>query len=408
MSLAASLGLGGLPWVDVVCALVLVGYAVGGLRSGLVTTGFALAGFLAGGALALAVLPQMRDVLPEDASRPWLRPLLVIALAILIAVFGQLLGNVVGARIKRHLEHPIVRSVDAIGGLLLAAVTTALALWLVGGAARSVSSGDLSAAIGRSVVLREIDVRVPEPIAEAAAVLRRTLVEQGLPQVFSGIGREPIPPVAAPDPDGLNAARRAAVAASVVRVDGDAPQCRRTAEGSGWVYARERVVTNAHVVAGARSVTVTSAGRRHTASVVGFDPAKDVAVLDVPGLGAPVLAQGGSAAPGSPGAVAGYPLAGDLSIVPVRVRDTMLAQGWDIYGSARVTRSVISLRGTVRPGNSGGPVVDDRGRASGLVFARSLDDPETGYALTLTEIRSDLDAGAQATRAVSTRECVRL
>lgn len=400
--------LAAVPWADIVCAVVLLGYAVGGWRSGLLASGFALAGFVAGGILAFVVLPQVRDILPEDAARPWVRPALVIALAVLMAVFGQLLGGIIGVRLKRGLEHPLIRFVDAVGGLVLALVTTALALWLVGGAARSMSAGRVSAAVGKSVVLHEIDRHVPPPVVDAAARLRRALVEQGLPQVFSGIGREPIPPAAAPEASGLPRAHAAVVAASVVRVDGSAPQCQRSSEGSGWVFAQGRVVTNAHVVAGSRSVSVTSNGQQLEATVVRFDPGKDVAILDVPGLVAPVLAQGGMPAPGVPGAIAGYPLGGNLRIAPVRVRDTLRAQGWDIYGRVQVTRMVISLRGTVLPGNSGGPVVDDQGRAMGLVFARSLDDPDTGYALTMEEIRSDLDAARGASTPVSTQACARL
>lgn len=158
--------------------------------------------------------------------------------------------------------------------------------------------------------------------------------------------------------------------------------------GSGWVEASGVVVTNAHVVAGSSSVEVVSQDdRSYQASVVAFDPDRDVAVLRVPGLGAPALRMGGTMAAGDPAVVAGFPGGGPYTVGGARIRGELTAAGTDIYQHDAVIRDVYSLRAIVRPGNSGGPLFDDRGDVVGMVFARSTTDADTGYALTLGEVR---------------------
>lgn len=398
----------GLPWVDLVCVLVLVAYGIGGLRSGFIATGFALAGFVGGGALGLVVLPQVRDVLPDPADRPWVRPLLVIGLAVLMALLGQALGSILGHRLRRGITSRPAQVVDALGGVAVALVTTVLGLWLVAGAVRATSSGGMAADIGDSRILGAIDQRMPPAATRVATDLRARLVAAGLPRVFEGLTPEPISPAAPPQAGELDAAALDQAQDAVVRIDGAAPCCGASVEGSGWVFGSARVITNAHVVAGTDEVSVTAGTQRLQGRVVLFDPAKDVAVLAVPGLQAAPLSLGAPLAQGAPAAALGFPLAGDFQVAPMRVRGTVEARGRDIYGQAEVTREVYSLRGTIRPGNSGGPLVDAQGQAVGLVFARSLDDAETGYALTLAEIQDDLRAGEGSRTAVPTGACARL
>ena len=171
--------------------------------------------------------------------------------------------------------------------------------------------------------------------------------------------------------------------------------CEQAQVGSGWVVARGRVATNAHVVAGADRVTVSvrGTGREHSARVVAFDPRRDVAVLDVTDLGAPAVGQGAALVTGSQAALAGFPGDHGLWVGAARVRDVLRAKGADIYGNPDVSRQIYSLRAEVRRGASGGPVIDRRGEVVGMVFATSLDDPDTGYALTLDEIAPVLRRG---------------
>jgi S1-C subfamily serine protease len=161
-------------------------------------------------------------------------------------------------------------------------------------------------------------------------------------------------------------------------------------------------------VAGADRVTVSvrGTGRERAARVVAFDPRRDVAVLDVGDLTAPVLGQGPPLDAGAAAALAGFPGDDGLWVGAARVRDVLRARGADIYGSATVSRQIYSLRAQVRRGASGGPVLDPRGEVVGMVFATSLDDPDTGYALTLDEVAPTLRLGAHATRTVSAGACV--
>jgi S1-C subfamily serine protease len=228
------------------------------------------------------------------------------------------------------------------------------------------------------------------------------------PRVFEGLGPEPIAPVDAPDgavtkdPDVVRALK------SVVHVRSESDGCGQAQVGSGWVVARGRVATNAHVVAGAERVTVSvrGTGREHSARVVAFDPRRDVAVLEVTDLDAPVAKQGAALDTGAEAAVAGFPGDEGLSVGAARVRDVLRARGADIYGTPDVTREIYSLRAQVRRGASGGPVLDRRGEVVGMVFATSLDDADTGYALTLDEVAPVLRRGVLASRPVSTGRCL--
>jgi S1-C subfamily serine protease len=211
----------------------------------------------------------------------------------------------------------------------------------------------------------------------------------------------------------VRAARR-----SIVKVTGVAPSCARSVEGTGFVYAPQRVMTNAHVVAGVRAPTVdlggsgatgsgngSGNGSRLPARVVRYDPRRDVAVLYVPRLRRPPLRFTGPAASGAAAVVAGFPDNGPFTAVAARIRAIQQARGPDIYQRAQVTREVYAVRAPVRPGNSGGPLLAPDGRVYGVVFAAAADDPDTGYALTAAEVAADAAAGRGATEPVSSQGC---
>jgi len=189
-------------------------------------------------------------------------------------------------------------------------------------------------------------------------------------------------------------------------VTGVAEACRKRIEGSGFVYAPERVMTNAHVVAGVREPQVEVGGRSLDAEVVLFDPARDVAVLAVDGLTAPALTPAPEQAEREQGAiVVGYPQDGPFRADAARVIRTQDARGKDIYQQADVVREIYSVRGLVRQGNSGGPLVDTDGNVLGVVFAAAADDQTIGYVLTWDEVAPAAERARDSTRPVSTREC---
>jgi S1-C subfamily serine protease len=225
--------------------------------------------------------------------------------------------------------------------------------------------------------------------------------------VFEGFGAERILPVAPPDPKALDTRGVRAAAGSIVKITGEARACNRSQEGTGWVLARERVVTNAHVVAAVRDpqVRIGGEGRRYAARVVVFDPVRDLAVLAVPGLPAPPLRLGQDLGRGDAAVVAGFPLDGPYRLDSARVREVVTARGEDIYGRRPSTRQVYSLYATVQPGNSGGPLLSASGEVVGVIFAKSLDDDSTGYALTLSESEPVLRKGRTAGEPVSVGAC---
>jgi S1-C subfamily serine protease len=192
----------------------------------------------------------------------------------------------------------------------------------------------------------------------------------------------------------------------VVRVEGTAPSCSRQVTGSGFVYAPDMVVTNAHVVAGVVDPVVTQLdGDRHDAEVVYFDPSADLAVLRVPDLTAPALTFGTSVATGDPVATLGYPGGGALKTEPGRVRTRREIAGPDIYHTETVTREVYALRAHVLPGDSGGPVMAPDGTVVGVVFAASLDDADTAYAFTADEVQPVIERGIASKHQVGTGAC---
>ena len=198
----------------------------------------------------------------------------------------------------------------------------------------------------------------------------------------------------------LTVAQSGAVQASrgsIIKVRGIAPSCSRQVEGSGFVYGAQRVMTNAHVVAGVQSPRVVLGASQLPARVVLFDPDRDVAVLAVPDLDRPALAFSAPAAPGANAIVAGYPEDGPFSAVPARVRNRQFARGPDIYSQGTVTRDIYAVRAKVLPGNSGGPLLATDGRVYGVVFAAATDDADTGYALTASRSGCGRGFGAAGT-----------
>jgi S1-C subfamily serine protease len=213
--------------------------------------------------------------------------------------------------------------------------------------------------------------------------------------------------VAAPDPALAGSRVVANARQSVVKVLGSAPSCGRRIEGSGFVYARERVMTNAHVVAGTRTVAIEVDGDRHDGRVVVYDPQRDLAVIYVPELEAPVMPFArGQAEVEDDAIVLGFPLDGPYDAQSARVRDVGEITGPDIYDAADVTREIYTIRALVRSGNSGGPLVDPEGGVLGVIFAAAADDRTTGFAVTAAEAAPVADTGTQRTRATNTGECV--
>jgi S1-C subfamily serine protease len=341
-------------------------------------------------------------------TTPLLRTVVLIAGVFIVASIGQAAAVVVGGHLRSRLRIKPVQAFDAALGAVAVVVSVAVLVWFIAGALRSGAPAPVARAIGESRILRAIDTVVPPQTARLFAGFREVLDREGFPRVFDGIEAEPIAPVEAPDPNVVRTPGVNAAADSVIKITGVAAACNRGQEGSGWVVAPGRVVTNAHVVAGMGAVTlrVQGTGPSYQGRVVLFDPQRDLAVVAAPDLPAEPLDLGAELKRGGSGVVAGFPLDGPYRLDAARVREVVQARGSDIYGAPGTSREVYSLYAQVRPGNSGGPLLNTSGDVVGVIFAKSLDDDSTGYALTLDEARPVLESADSASAPVSTGPCV--
>ncbi|GAA2490182.1 MarP family serine protease [Terrabacter carboxydivorans] len=392
--------------LDIALILLLLAYAFSGYRQGLIQSVSSLVGFFAFAMLAVwqlpALLARWQAVADDDRTR-------VLVLLLGVVVFGwlgQYLGSLLGSRIRRRVGQTSLRRVDAALGAVVVTLAASLIIWFIGGALRTAGNPSLSKAMAESKVLQVVNSVVPEQTGQVFASFRGFLSSQGFPQVFGGLAPEPITPVQAPDPAIAQSQAIRAAGRSVVKVTTQSQSCQRGQEGTGWVLSPGRIVTNAHVVAGADEVRVQGGDQTLRARVVVFDPRRDLAVLSVPGLLLPPLPLGGELKRGDSAAVPGFPLDGPYQVVSARVRAQLDARGLDIYGRERVVREIYSLAAKVRPGNSGGPLLDTNGQVVGVIFAKSLEDDATGYALTLAEAKPFLDEAAAAGSEVDTGACV--
>ncbi|SEB13406.1 MarP family serine protease [Leifsonia sp. 21MFCrub1.1] len=320
----------------------------------------------------------------------------VVAAVVIIVCAGVVyaIAGALASIIGRLLRHGPIRWLDSLIGAVLGLATWAVVVWLLAGFAMATSLATVVQAANSSRVVATLNSIAPLPSSTVLGAVDDALAGAGLPQVFAGA--ETIKAV--PAPDGSVPAAVSASEQSVVTVLASKPACGVDSEGSGWVVQRGRVVTNAHVVAGSSSVVVRMSGSQDVerATLVAFDPSRDLAVLDVTDLTAPALDIGPDLTADAAAYAAGYPGNGPFTVSPQRVRDRVMARGTDIYQSGSVDRDIYSLRGVVRPGNSGGPLLDAQGRVAGVVFARSATNPDTGYALTLAELRPVLSSVGSA------------
>ncbi len=218
--------------------------------------------------------------------------------------------------------------------------------------------------------------------------------------------RAPIDEVDPPDASLVSLPVVAEAARSVVKIRTVAPACEKILEGS-VVIAPNRVMTNAHVVAGGDSISISIDGEERAANVVSYNPDEDISILDVPGLQAPPLAFAEGVAPtGGDALIMGYPGGSSFAATPARIREVIELDGPDIYRTTSVTREVYAIRGTVRQGDSGGPLIDLNGRVLGIAFGAAVDDPETSFVLTAKQV-SPLAGSVDGSQPVATGDCIR-
>lgn len=392
--------------LDLIIVLAAIAYGIGGFRSGAVVGVFSLLGFFGGAAIGAQIAQPLGSRLVEGRAQV---PVAIFCVLVL-ATLGQLLGVYAASHLRsRVVVHDRARMWDSGVGAALSVFAVLLVAWMVAVPLARSPYPALAGEASHSKIVRWVNGVVPTDFRNLYSSLRSYLDRSGFPPVFGDLPSTSIVAVP-PPPANLAPTVRARVhhaRESVVKILGTAPQCGRSIEGSGFVYAPDHILTNAHVVAGTNDVHVDLvSGEVLSARVVLFDPERDVAVLDAPGLNAPRLrfsAKDGTT--GDPALVLGYPENGGFNVQSARIRSRGTVGGSDIYGKNSVQRSIYSVRAVVRSGNSGGPLLGYDGTVLGMVFATAIDSPDTGFALADEEIAQDAQRARARTAAVGTGAC---
>lgn len=385
-------------WLDIVLAVVLLGYLVQGYRLGFVRSIGAIVGIVAGAVAAALVAPLIGSFVQDETGKV----VATIVSAVVLVLLGHAIGSGIGAVIGGVLRRSPLGLLDRLLGAAASLVVSALAISMIASLAVALGVPFVAQPIASSVVLRTITAATPAPVERALAQLRSTVLASGIPRLGISLGTGGSTSV----PGVTQTAGLRAAAASVVKITGSAPACNQEQSGSGFVVAGDRVLTNAHVVSGVtRPVVLAPNGQALTGRVTYFDPKHDLAIIAVSGLKAATLQVAASPAVGATGVVAGYPFGGPFSEGGAQVVSTGSVSVPDIAGGGSTSRRIAALAADVEQGNSGGPLLTTSGRVIGIVFAKSTSQADLGYAMTPAEFSGVAGRASSLTTAVSTGGC---
>jgi len=386
--------------LDLFLILILFVALVNGYRSGLLRSLTGIVGAVAGGFAAFFLVPIVGDWIP---TAEWRTPA-TIAVAILLVLIGHSLGSSVGGMVGSRKRRSPLGTLNRVLGAGFAAVASALVASMVAFSIGTLGIPFLSPMIASSTVVSGINSLTPDSVKAVMAELRSQAVQQGLPRIvdaFTG----PIPDAAEAD---TSSPALAVAAASVVRITGTAYACGQSQSGSGFVVSDDRVITNAHVVAGVdQPVVETPAGQALAGKIVYFDSVDDLAIISVPGLNAAPLSVGEDLPAGSGAVADGYPFGGPYVSDPAQVISIGTISVADIYGQDPTPREVYTVASDVQQGESGGPLLSESGLVVGVVFAKASNTDNVGYALALEEVQPVISQASGLSEPVSSGTCVR-
>lgn len=386
--------------LDWLLVLLVLAYALSGYWQGFITGAFATTGLLLGGLFGVWLAP----VALGDATPSLMVSLGALFIVILAASLGQALLQYAGARIRDKITWQPIRALDAVGGAALSAVAVLLVAWALGVAISGSRIDGITPLVRNSAVLAKVNQALPRAAGGVLQAFNNVVGTSFFPRYLEPFAPErivdvgPGPQRLLKDPDVLSAQ------ASVLKIRGT-NTCGRGIEGTGFLYDDGRLMTNAHVVAGVQDPEVIMGDDSVPAEVVYYNSDIDVAVLQLDSGDLPTLPFDTLAKPDDGVAILGYPQDGPYDVEPGRIRSEQRLRSPNIYGNGTVIREVFSVRGLVRPGNSGGPIVNSAGDVVGVVFAASVTDADTGYALTADQVAESGFIGRQNTEAVSTGDC---
>ena len=385
--------------LDLVILLFIFGAMGNGYRRGFSLSALSYLGLVAGVTLGAALAAPVQRLLAAPANTA---AYIGLAMIFFAALVGSSIGYALGEPLRiRILRRPRGTRIDSVAGAVFSVFTVLATAWFLGLSFDRGPFPPISSAIQSSAILKRLDSIFPRPPAFLTGA-EQIIAGVPYPKVFDSLNPSLPGPVNV-DPAVANNPAVAAAARATVKVR--SLGCGGEVFGSGFPVAGGYIISNAHVVAGTHDTRVlTPDGRSLAATVVLFDPERDVSILDVPGLNLSALPTAVGSR-GTSGATIGYPGGGSERVAAAAVRAEVPALGRDIYGESQVTREIYVLTADIHPGNSGGPAVDAQGRVMGVVFANSTSDPSEGYALTNGEVAPDIQAGVGRTNGVSTQAC---
>ena len=394
--------------IDIVLVLVGIAAATIGYRQGGVSAFLSLVGVLLGGFLGVTFLPHVMDFVGRNESdSQGLRVVVALVIVAGSVVIGYAIGSGIGARLRDRIPTRTLMKVDSIFGAVIQVFTAMIVVWLIFVPAASNNTTELGSSLSQSKGLQALNKVMPDWVRNLPSKTSALVNSSDFPVIVDPLDRVPQSEVESPDPALQSSPVVHNAQESVVKVVGHAQQCQRLLQGTGFVVAPDTIMTNAHVVAGTDSVDLLTNQGKVKAQVTYYNPSTDIALLKTSNFDAAPLPWAEQVAEhGQDVIVLGYPMGGNYTASPARVRDNFVVSGPNIYANQRVEREAYSLRGHVVQGNSGGPLVDTNGHVLGLVFGADMNETDTGYALTKAEVMKHVQDVGQWTAPAETGACV--
>jgi S1-C subfamily serine protease len=394
-------------FIDIFIAAAFLIFGWIGFRRGILRTILSIIGLVVGGAAGAIATPSIQSLISNNAFG--FKPTIGLTSIILGASLGMFLFGVLGSFLRVVLlPFPFMKTIDSLIGFGLAIVAVASISSTLSSAAQVIPNKTVNNLFSQSQLISQIDQYLPARFKDAAQKIQNVITDSPLPEVFKSLVESRITPTQLETDVAIPEIVTKSVA-STVRIDGIAESCSAAMVGTGFIVSPERVITNAHVVAGVKEpvITLFNSQTQRGGRVIAIDRKKDIAIIFVPGLTGEKLTFIGPVTPNEIGFVVGYPNGGNLRTMPVSVTSEFESIGTDIDGNGETRRDVIVFGGDVKPGNSGGPLLNDQGQVLGVVFAADAENKNTGYALAPSEVAKLVSETSSVMQAIETGECAK-
>lgn len=392
-----------LPVIDIALVAIFILALVVGWHQGAVSSILAIVGIILGLFIGVPLAPLAMAQVDGQAAKV----VLGLSTVVVLAAIGHAVGTGAGQSLRNVIRSPLAVGLDSSLGAIVQSITSVLVAWMIAVPLATAVPGQFADMVRESKGLNLVDQVAPKELGDVFSGIIRQLRDDGMPAIAPPFGYQQEIPDEPADPSVISQEVVDQIRPSVVRVMGEAPQCERLLQGTGFVVAPDLILTNAHVVAGATTVRLETVVGMADANVVHFDPLDDVALLRTTDLPlAPIQWADSEAAPGDDAVVLGFPESGPFKATPARVNEDIIIRGPDIYSSTRHERRSYVLKADVRHGNSGGPLITPQGQVLGLVFGAGVNNDQTGYALTHGEVQPHIDQAMDDFAPVGTEQCV--